>query len=669
MNMELRAYLEQQLEVNDNIVAVGEGKNGSNIVFVLDDAPDVLAPSALPDNVTIIKVKGFGVGPPYWNDVVEPSVYNDRMRPVPGGPSVGNWRITAGTVSGYVTDNRTGDKVLLSNWHVLQGDSGQIGDEIIQPGMADGGTRPNDVVANLRRSVPVHTDLTVFVDCAIAGMKDQSNIDENIIALGKPHGVVSPHVGDWLKKSGRSSETTAGGLAVVNASVKVNYGNFSKTVQDCIITGVPSAPGDSGSMMLNYSNQAVGLLFAGGSTSDGYLITVGCRADRVEDELDVTFPTPNPLQKRSGIDVSKWQGEMDWNVAVDAGVNVAVIRAGSIDNVTGIPYEDTQFRRNAELAPPLMPVGYYWYFRPNWSSTVQANFFCDLIKNVSWKVPPVIDIEENAGMSKNEVASAVWSFANQIEQQTGVRPIIYTNPGFWNAYVGPTTWAKNYPLWVANWVNLGVLVPLLPDDWKGISPVMWQYRVFKGGGSVYGAKSADIDLDVTYPPFEGILVGNEPPPPPDYVTLEIVIDGQGFVNPSGGQYPVGTTVQLQAAPETGWKFTVWDGDIDGSSNPVSILMDEDKTVIANFVKVEEDELAVFEHYKGKVVTTKNLNYRKEPKVTGTLIGYMPPGTIVEILGTTKDSSGNDWVRIGYAEWAAQLYGGVEYIHYLLESEL
>lgn len=669
--MELRSYLEQQLEINDNIVAVGEGKNGSNIVFVLDDAPDVLAPSALPDDVTVIKVRGFGVGPPYWPEPekVKPSVYNDRMRPVPGGPSVGNWRISAGTVSGYVIDNQTNEKVLLSNWHVLQGESGLVGDEIIQPGAADGGTRPNDVVANLRRSVPVRTDLTVFVDCAIAGMKDQSNIDEDIIAIGKPHGVVKPHIGAWLMKSGRSSETTAGGLVVINASVKVNYGTFSKTVQDCIITGVPSVPGDSGSLMVNYSNQAVGLLFAGGQTSDGYLITVGCRADRVEKELGVTFPTPNPLQKRSGIDVSKWQGEMDWNVAVAAGVNVAIIRAGSIDNVNGLPYEDTQFRRNAELAPPLMPVGFYWYFRPNWSSTIQANYFCDLIKDIAWKVPPVIDIEENAGMSNAEVASAVWSFANQIEQKTGVRPIIYTSPGFWNSYVGPTTWAKEYPLWVAIWVNLGVLSPLLPNDWKGITPVMWQYRVFKGGGSIYGAQSADIDLDTTYPKFEDILVDAEPPPPPELVYLDVVIDGQGTVTPQSGYYPVGTIVQLLAIPETGWKFSMWEVDVESTSNPTTLLMDEDKTVLATFVEQVGDGLAVFEHYKGKVVTTKNLNYRKEPKVTGTLIGYMPPGTIVEILDSTKDSFGNVWVRIGYMEWAAQLYGGVEYIHYLLESEL
>ena len=44
--MELRPYLEEQLKFNDNIVAVGEGADGINFVFVLDDAPEVLAPSA-----------------------------------------------------------------------------------------------------------------------------------------------------------------------------------------------------------------------------------------------------------------------------------------------------------------------------------------------------------------------------------------------------------------------------------------------------------------------------------------------------------------------------------------------------------------------------------------------------------------------------------------------
>lgn len=662
--------LVQAFQSDDNIQAIGEGKDGKTIVFVLDDTPELVAPCrALSDNIEFIKVSGFGVGPPYWNEVVEPNTYKSRMRPVPGGPSVGNWRISAGTVSCFVKDNASNDLALLSNWHVLSGESGQIGDEILQPGSADGGTRSNDVVANLRRSVPVNSGLSVFVDCAIAGMKDPNNVDENIIALGKPHGVGKPYIGQWLKKSGRSSETTAGGVAVINASVKVNYGTFQKTIQDCIITGVPSAPGDSGSAMLDFAtNAVVALLFAGGTTSDGYLITVGCRADRVEKELNVTFPIPDPIQRRGGIDVSKWQGEMDWNTAKNTGISTAIIRAGSIDNTTGIPYEDSQFRRNAELAPPLMPVGYYWYFRPNHSHATQADYFCDLLTDVDWKVPPVIDIEENAGMSKAAIAVAVWSFAEQIEQSLGVRPIIYTSAGFWNTYVGPTTWAKNYPLWVANWVNIGALTPLVPDDWKGITPVMWQYRVFRGGGLMFGADSTDIDLDTTYKGYEDLINGSEPPPPPGKVKLVVNVVGSGAVSPNSGEYDLGTSVTLTATPADGWKFLHWEGSVVGSDNPIVVVMNSDKNITAVFEEVDDGGLAVGEHNLG-VTTVDGLRIRSDAGTDKTVVGVLPINQQVEIMESKKDKFGNDWVRIGYKQWSAQFYQGKEFIHYLLKKFL
>ena len=141
----------------------------------------------------------------------------------------------------------------------------------------------------------------------------------------------------------------------------------------------------------------------------------------------------------NGTDVSKWQGEIDWQKAKSAGAQFAIIRAGSIDNIAGNCYEDTQFRRNAELAPQAMPTGFYWYFRPNWNALIQADFFCDLIQDKSWKIYPVIDVEEHASMTKTAVASAVWSVTNRVYQRTGVRPMIYASAGFWNSHVARNT--------------------------------------------------------------------------------------------------------------------------------------------------------------------------------------------------------------------------------------
>ncbi len=72
---------------------------------------------------------------------------------------------------------------------------------------------------------------------------------------------------------------------------------------------------------------------------------------------------------------------------------------------------------------------------------------------------------------------------------------------------------------------------------------------------------------------------------PSY-TLTINIVGQGTVNELAieSTYPSGTTVQLTAVPDPGWSFSQWSGDLTGSANPASIVMDGDKTVTATFIQ-------------------------------------------------------------------------------------
>lgn len=254
-----------------------------------------------------------------------------------------------------------------------------------------------------------------------------------------------------------------------------------------------------------------------------------------------------------GIDVSKWQGEINWQKASSAGAKFAIIRAGSVDNPTGTPYIDFQFHRNAELAPPIMPIGFYWYFRPNHDPTRQAQFFVDLIRDKDWKLYPAIDVEENGGLSGREVASAVWLFQNRVFQELDVRGLIYTSPGFWNSYVERTTWARDYPLWVAHW---NVSTPTLPRDWSeaGETYKFWQTHVGTDGPE-YGMKSKGLDHDVyngTYEEFvREFKLGEVPPPPPEEISVDdFVID---YVYPLmvehwgyDGPRPVKTTSRAQA---------------------------------------------------------------------------------------------------------------------------
>ncbi len=77
--------------------------------------------------------------------------------------------------------------------------------------------------------------------------------------------------------------------------------------------------------------------------------------------------------------------------------------------------------------------------------------------------------------------------------------------------------------------------------------------------------------------------------PPEQYTLTVNIVGNGSVsiNPAGGTYYAGTTVQLTANPDPGYAFGGWTGDLTSITNPGSLLMDSDKTVTVTFVETNE----------------------------------------------------------------------------------
>ncbi len=81
-----------------------------------------------------------------------------RFRPtIPPGVSIGHFKVTAGTFGYLVTDKTSGEKLILSNNHVLANSNDSvIGDAILQPGAIDGGQNPGDIVATLERFIPLH---------------------------------------------------------------------------------------------------------------------------------------------------------------------------------------------------------------------------------------------------------------------------------------------------------------------------------------------------------------------------------------------------------------------------------------------------------------------------------------------------------------------------------
>jgi len=190
----------------------------------------------------------------------------DHRRPhtfLLGGISIGNLLLGgSGTLGVSVFDNRTGQELLLSNWHVLCGsDQCQIGEPIIQPGGGDVGTA-NDVVARLFRSV-----LNTEVDAAIAQMSGQRLLSKEVLEIGRVDTSGRATLGMYVRKSGRTSGLTAGIVADVSADIDVDgYPNGRRSFHNQIVvegTTEISVPGDSGSVWVDDANRVVGLNFAG----------------------------------------------------------------------------------------------------------------------------------------------------------------------------------------------------------------------------------------------------------------------------------------------------------------------------------------------------------------------------------------------------------------------
>ncbi len=222
-----------------------------------------------------------------------------RLRPMPGGVSVGHPRVTAGT----------GTPILLPGWEFLAvftnkhvgapDEDSKVGDPLYQPGPYDGGG-PDDVIRYLTHFVPIvfvgdgsdcpiinriahdanwfleHTghksrfgtyvDVMNKVDAALAADPlSNENLSAEILGIGVPTGFnYQVEVKEELKKSGRTTEITKGIVQAIDALANVNYGNGKIAIfEDQIMTDAMSEGGDSGSIVVNKNNEIVGDVFAG----------------------------------------------------------------------------------------------------------------------------------------------------------------------------------------------------------------------------------------------------------------------------------------------------------------------------------------------------------------------------------------------------------------------
>jgi len=223
-------------------------------------------------------------------------------------------------------------------------------------------------------------------------------------------------------------------------------------------------------------------------------------------DAPVPIPTPPPVGPIKGVDVSRWQGEIDWSKMKTQGVEFGWIKAGEGANVT-----DPQFARNwAEARRVGVLRGAYYFYRGGVDPVMQASRFAQIVGADQGELPPALDFED---MNVRADPAAMALFARQVEAWAKCPPVIYTAAWWWNAQRlgGKQAWAARLPLWCADYSD-----PVdLPStgEWSAATIHQW---TSSGDGRAHGAQSAGLDLDRffgTRAQLERLRVPSAPPTP------------------------------------------------------------------------------------------------------------------------------------------------------------
>jgi GH25 family lysozyme M1 (1,4-beta-N-acetylmuramidase) len=183
-----------------------------------------------------------------------------------------------------------------------------------------------------------------------------------------------------------------------------------------------------------------------------------------------------------GIDVSHWDGVINWDAVAGAGIVFAFAKA-----TEGTTFHDSRFDFNyAEMARVGILRGAYHFGRPGTNAVAQADFFVNSVNPNLGDLFMCLDLETTDGRSPSQVWSWTQEFVAEVLNLTGFAPFIYTSRSFWISGVGNPRDNLGCPLWVAHW---NVDWPSIPDAWPDWT--CWQYT---SNGSVPGI-SGRVDLD------------------------------------------------------------------------------------------------------------------------------------------------------------------------------
>lgn len=207
---------------------------------------------------------------------------------------------------------------------------------------------------------------------------------------------------------------------------------------------------------------------------------------RFRDAKPINFGRASPRRLAvHGVDVSRWQGEIDWQRLRGQGANFAYIKA-----TDGGDHLDPMFARNWRGADQAgLKRGAYHFFY--WCRTAgeQADWFIRNVPRAPGALPPVIDVEYNGEsrcrmrLSTARVREKMQVFMDRLEAHYGQRPIIYTAPDFYRDHLAGAF--PSHPFW------LRAVAQHPSKVYAGRKWLFWQYS---GSGLSHGVEGR-VDLN------------------------------------------------------------------------------------------------------------------------------------------------------------------------------
>lgn len=224
-----------------------------------------------------------------------------------------------------------------------------------------------------------------------------------------------------------------------------------------------------------------------------------------------------------GIDVSEFQGTIDWDKVKAAGVDYAIIRIG-----WGSEHTDAQWRRNVQECERLgIPWGAYLYSYAEdaYGATLEANFTIEQLRGLTPDMPIYYDLEDNSILSGDvahdqaAMAEVASTWCTMVED-AGYTPGVYASTRWWNTYLTDSCFDQ-WHRWVAQYYTV--------CQYEG-EYTMWQYTSSGLVDGIVGNTGSNPNVDVNYWYGEPL---NEP-----------VSDYTGWVDADGEE--------CDAAHATGW---------------------------------------------------------------------------------------------------------------------